>query len=472
MKNTAVLVFVAFLCIPSLAFGVEYGGIEFPAGEQSFADAVVSYSLENPTGVEDPYDNPVEALGPPNVDSNEDSFVSLGNAGEMQVNELIVRFDDNALVDIEGDDLYIFEIGDAVEATEVAISVDGDSWIELGRIEGATRAIDLANIEEVPSDTEFRYVRIRDFADGDTSEGPFAGPDIDAIGAIGSVDKGAPADGLCLRDGATSEEFANVVFPHGVLSFADQVVEYLPGNGVRDPHLTPSNGIGTPDETGFSLGTIDEDDTVGTVTFFFRDNFFTDIAGDDLYIFEIGPQTEATFVEVSEDGETWYDVGRVRGSTSSLDLADFEGLPARGVYRFVRLRTDPEQQRSGSPFAGPDIDAVGAISSCDAVTIEDTDGDGVVDTVVDTTRTAGSADFDGDGIVDSEDACPFNPDVAEVDASSTGVECGGTSGVPDDGPYAEESELGCGCASGSGAPGSALVLLLALMFARVRARRR
>jgi hypothetical protein len=165
-----------------------FGGIEFPLGARSFADAVVSYDVHDATGVDPPNDDPQSALGAPDYGQNgEEGYVSLGNAPETgTTSELILRFDDNALVDVPGDDLYIFEIGTSVEATIVAVSPDGKTWYDLGRIEGATRGIDLAAFPGVPK-VQMRYVRLNDFLDGETSEAPFGGPDIDAVGAIGSV---------------------------------------------------------------------------------------------------------------------------------------------------------------------------------------------------------------------------------------------------------------------------------------------
>ena len=51
----------------------------------------------------------------------------------------MLEFVDNRLVDVEGDDLYIFEIGPVVEATSLAVSIDGEQWYELGRIAENTR---------------------------------------------------------------------------------------------------------------------------------------------------------------------------------------------------------------------------------------------------------------------------------------------------------------------------------------------
>lgn len=176
----------------------EFDGIEFPAGSLSFADRVVSFDLKDGEDVEAPYDDPETALGPPDyVNNSTPNFVSLGNVPSGgQPSELVLEFVDNRLVDVPGDDLYVFEVGSAAEPTEVAISNDGDTWFELGRIEGSTRAVDLADFSEVPAGMLFRFVLLRDVTGGGASGAPYGGPDIDAIGAIGSDVSDADEDSV------------------------------------------------------------------------------------------------------------------------------------------------------------------------------------------------------------------------------------------------------------------------------------
>jgi hypothetical protein len=162
----------------------EFEGVKFPNGLASFADHVVSY---NPCkGGKAPHNNPNNALGSPDyngVDSA--SYVSLGNAeNACDCGSLILEFTDNALVDVPGNDLYVFEVGPSVEATEVFISIDGQDWIYLGKIEGSSWGIDVH--DHVPSDQEFHFVRRCDYPDGKTSSSPTPGPDIDAVGAVGN----------------------------------------------------------------------------------------------------------------------------------------------------------------------------------------------------------------------------------------------------------------------------------------------
>ena len=120
-----------------------------------------------------------EALGIPDYDrSTEDNYTTLGCGGV-----LTLRFVDNALVDIEGPDLYVFEIGPAIEPTNLAISRDGQEWIEIGEISGGRADVDISRFVE-PGET-FYYVRLTDLKTD--CSGAWPGADIDAVGAIGSA---------------------------------------------------------------------------------------------------------------------------------------------------------------------------------------------------------------------------------------------------------------------------------------------
>ena len=153
-----------------------------PLGDLSFADEVVSYEQGTPHGPVG-YSQPSEALGGPNFDpqnSNleEGNCLCLGCGGSVTL-----RFTDNALVDVTGPDLYIFEVGSVVEATRLAISENGEDWVEIGRIDGGTAAIDIARY--IRQGQIFRYVRLTDLRSECRQAPP--GADIDAVGAIGSA---------------------------------------------------------------------------------------------------------------------------------------------------------------------------------------------------------------------------------------------------------------------------------------------
>lgn len=179
---------------------------------------------------------------------------------------------------------------------------------------------------------------------------------------------------LAARLSAHAVVIGGVEFPDGAVSFADAVVSYSPGAGVSAPHNVPTKALGVPDYTDavddnyVSLG-----DTPGELVLRFVDNSLTTsgTAAEDLWIFEIGGAIEPTSVDISKDGLTWIAVGATSGATSGIDIDAFAGVVPGDKYSFVRLRELAPLQ-SGSPFAGADIDAVGAISSSTPVPTPDT----------------------------------------------------------------------------------------------------
>jgi len=60
----------------------------------------------------------------------------------------VLRFTDNALIDVPGPDLWVFEVGPSVEPTEVAISRDWTAWIDVGKIAGGTAGLDIGQVRE------------------------------------------------------------------------------------------------------------------------------------------------------------------------------------------------------------------------------------------------------------------------------------------------------------------------------------
>ena len=146
----------------------------FPLGDISFADEVVSFAIGDPMPQSEPARRVGNMLGEPT-----NSSLSLGCSGEV-----VVRFTDNSLVDINGPDLYIFEIGKEVEATQLAISQNGEDWIDIGPIDGSTAEVDIA--EFVPENSSFEYVRLTD-RNIKCKAGNYSGADIDAVGAIGAA---------------------------------------------------------------------------------------------------------------------------------------------------------------------------------------------------------------------------------------------------------------------------------------------
>ena len=167
---------------PDLYFGDEVGmtyfgnrgaAVYLPLGKLSFADKVVSvYHPENKKTAE-------YSLGEP--DAYTTGMNSVMNVHSMGLKgSLVVKFEDNALVDVNGPDLYIFELGQ-IEPTNLDISKDGKTWIAVGKISGGVAEVDIHDFVE--RDELYYYVRLTDL---ETSSG-IPGADVDAIAAIGSA---------------------------------------------------------------------------------------------------------------------------------------------------------------------------------------------------------------------------------------------------------------------------------------------
>jgi len=103
-------------------------------------------------------------------------------------------------------------------------------------------------------------------------------------------------------------------------------------------------------------------DDGGVLTVEFVDNRLTGSgdASDDLWIYEIGPDIEDTFVEISMDGNIWMDVGSVTGSTMGVGIDAF-GFGPSDLFRFVRLTDDPNEGDIDGATVRADIDAIAAI---------------------------------------------------------------------------------------------------------------
>ena len=148
--------------------------------DNAFADVVVSYSQG--AGVGANYDNPNDALGEPDYSSPTGS-VSLGRGGS-----LVLQFTDNSLTTSGNSDadLYVFEIGGAIEYFDVDISTNGVDWINVGTSIGQPAVIDIDAVAGVVLYELYSFVRLTD-VDPDQSGSPFAEADIDAVGAISSA---------------------------------------------------------------------------------------------------------------------------------------------------------------------------------------------------------------------------------------------------------------------------------------------
>jgi hypothetical protein len=181
--------------------------------------------------------------------------------------------------------------------------------------------------------------------------------------------------------GAHAEFIGNVQggtdFPQGAISFADAVIGYAPGmvgTGPTEPHRGAFNALGLPNYawdnscasqaecTFVSLG------DGGSITLRFTDNLLTGSGNNqkDLWIFEVGPDIEDTFVEISKNGVDWTPVGKVFGSTAGIDI-DAYGFGTADQFAYVRLTDDTLLDGQSGATVGADIDAVGAISTVPAV---------------------------------------------------------------------------------------------------------
>ncbi len=130
------------------------------------ARTVESY-LETPfIGREQPYVDPERALGPP-----DGRTVALGEGAY-----LILRFF-RAIPDGPGDDLRIYEIGPDQSEAYIAVSIDGQEFLELSQpAQGPSSDFDLADLG-LP---RISFVRIQ----GTDNLGPEPGFDLDAVEAL------------------------------------------------------------------------------------------------------------------------------------------------------------------------------------------------------------------------------------------------------------------------------------------------
>lgn len=155
--------------------------VPFPADRARFADEVVSYEVGSPAPVPEGQDARA-ALGPPDYKVTRwesPRAVSLGNGGSITL-----KWNNAVLVDGPGPDVFIFEIGPAVEAMEVDVSADGASWIHVGTARGGACAIDIG--PRVKPGDVFHYVRLRDVPWSGADSDVWPGADIDAVAVISS----------------------------------------------------------------------------------------------------------------------------------------------------------------------------------------------------------------------------------------------------------------------------------------------
>ncbi|MBR2995904.1 MAG: hypothetical protein IKF45_04270 [Lachnospiraceae bacterium] len=305
--------------------------------------------------------DPELVLGLPDSSNAAESTgdLNLGGGGRVTV-----RLGE-AVYDGKGNDIYIFEVGPDVEATKVEVSSDLVTWYEVGIAEGRTAGVDLSG--KVPKGENFLYVRLTDC--NEDANGSYPGADIDAVCGLNSKPGSRSIGGE--RFGATGGNFIGnsddgetytfedrdgetVTVPVG--AFAVEVMDFEHGKSWtkdkdnQDPDLV----LGLPDSSNAAESTGDLNlGGGGRVTVRLGEAVY-DGKGNDLYVFEVGPDVEATKVEVSSDLVTWYEVGIAEGRTAGVDLSG--KVPKDETFQYVRL-TDCNEDATGS-YPGADIDAV------------------------------------------------------------------------------------------------------------------
>ncbi|RYD74838.1 MAG: hypothetical protein EOP53_17540 [Sphingobacteriales bacterium] len=171
---------------PSVKFGNGIGKtyvsetslVYLPLGDASFADEVIAVKYLS-GNIQFPKENVLHTPDYVSMKKLSDSkgIYSLGLNGS-----LTVKFTNNALVDVNGPDLFVFEAGQ-IEPTNLEISKDGKNWINVGTISGGTAEVDISKF--VKPGEYFYYVRLTD----QNTKSTVAGADIDAIAAIGAAIK-------------------------------------------------------------------------------------------------------------------------------------------------------------------------------------------------------------------------------------------------------------------------------------------
>lgn len=217
---------IGLICAISLAGGAaaqtardypmaQGGTITLPAGAVSFADRVVRFAEGDPPSERDDARDPQAVLGPADRDAaGEGAALTLGCNGSIEL-----EFKDNVLIDVEGPDVHVWEVGEDVEPTEVAISRDGQSWIEVGTVSGGTASLDISGAAE--DGASYRHIRLTD-RDCQNRGGRWPGADIDAVAAVGTAERFVLDSGVLFGfDEATLSDEAQ-----GVLDeLADRIAE-------------------------------------------------------------------------------------------------------------------------------------------------------------------------------------------------------------------------------------------------------
>lgn len=328
---------------------------------EAFAAEVINFAPGYPWTTDPDNIDPQITLGLPDSSdgSNSTGDLCLGYGGS-----LVLRLGMEAY-DGYGNDIYIFEVGGNIEDTKVEVSSDLQTWYEIGIAKGRTDGLDFAG--KVPENMGFQYVRVTDYGAFDGGDWP--GADIDAVCGLNvrpvtssSSDTTGNSTGNNDNNKTyTFEDRNGKIFTVPVGAFADRVMGFEHGDpwtsdsDNQDPNLV----LGLPDSSNASNST-------GDLCLGDRGRLivrlgvpFFDGPGNDVYIFEVGPDVEQTKVYVSSDLENWYFIGMAEGRTAGLDLAG--EVPEGMTFYYVGL-IDGDEKSSGS-YPGADIDAVCALNT-------------------------------------------------------------------------------------------------------------
>ena len=182
-SSISILTFYVFSTISPAQTGSYYpdghgSQVYVPMGDIAFADLVEKYTPGDPAPVKS-VSKPANALGIPDWDGGDGNFLTLGCGGSV-----ILQFTNNVITDVDGADIYVFELGKYVEGTLLEISKNGKSWIKIGEISGGQTSVDIKGF--VQPFESFRFIRLTDLKTSCTKNDGWPGADIDAVAAIGA----------------------------------------------------------------------------------------------------------------------------------------------------------------------------------------------------------------------------------------------------------------------------------------------
>jgi OmpA-OmpF porin, OOP family len=150
--------------------------VYLPLGDTSFADEVVT-ATRGSGAIQFPEKN---CIGTPDYVEKTNVKDNLGVYNLGLGGSLVVKFTNNALVDVNGTDLYIFEMGE-IEPTNLEISTDGQKWLSVGTISGGVAEVDISKVAQ--ANEYYYFVRLTDLK----TQSTVPGADVDAVAAIGGA---------------------------------------------------------------------------------------------------------------------------------------------------------------------------------------------------------------------------------------------------------------------------------------------